>query len=930
MNALRLVRRTATAHASVPLALAVLVALVSLVAAAWPRLLADVEDRQVAHELTRAGALGRDVVAVVPGRWLQLPDPAVPVPGVPDLPDDVARVHGGNFAFLTQVRADQPEPLRSLLGDPHLTVESAPFAVAPAPDGQIGSPELTLKVDPLLAEHVELTAGRWPEAPRVVQPFDDLTEEQYRALTVEEVAERRARADAATGAMEVLLGEAAAEALEWPVGTDRAVPGTGVPLRLVGTFRPLDTDDPFWAHNPHSADAHVVDDLNLGTSAVASAYLSPAWDGELPLTFPLGSPTTRAWYPVAPDALRGDQVDTALAQLRGLVVADVPWGEGTATTLALATELPDVLEQVRAQQGTTATVLAIVAAGPVGVALAVFWLGARLVTSRRRGALGLVASRGGSGAQLRAALALEGLVLGLPAAAVGALLATRLVPGGPPGATDLVVAALVGVVPAAALAAAPLPGSLLEHRADVGRSRLRVLAEGVVVALAVVGVALLRRRDPVQTATSGVDPLVAAVPLLLALAACVVVLRVYPWPLRAVERALRRRRDLPLFLGAARAVREPAGGLVPAAALVVGVGVAVFSTVLVTTIDHAVESTAWRTLGADVRISGPVVSAEDAARVAAVDGVAGVARLADAGRVHLTGAGDARRVALVAVDVPALRDVQAGAVGLAPVPEVLAGARDDGPLPVLAASALGVRAGQEGLRLEVGGGLDVDVVALTEAVGGVRADAGVVLADAAALEARTGIALRPRVLLVDLAEGADPHEVLERVRAVAPAGLVEDLATATGTYLDAPVTAGTAQALRLAVGLSAVLVVVALVLTQMLAAPRRVGLLAVLSALGLARRGARHVVAWELGPLALAALVAGAVLGAAVPAVVLGALDVAVLTGGPASPRPVLDPLVLGGVVAGLLAVTAAAVVVSTSIAGRADVAARLRLGEDG
>ena len=926
MNAVQLVRRTAAAHASVPLALGLLVVLVALAATAWPRLLAGVGDRQVTHEVARAGPLSRDVVAVVPGAW---PRPPAPADGA-GLPADVAAVHAGNLAFLDRVRAEQPEPLRSILGDPHLTVETGRVRIAAAPEGVVGSPEVTLKVDPLLGEQVELTAGAWPAAPTVVQPFDDLTQEQYRDLTVGEVADRRARADAATGALEVVLAEAAAQTLEWPVGSERTVPGTGVPLRLTGTFRPVDPDAPFWAHNPHSASAHVVDDLDRGTSAVASAYLDPAWDGALPVGFPVGTVSTRVWFPVAGDAVAADQVDTTSAQLRSLVAADVPWA-GTGATLALSTDLPDVLEQVRAQQRTTATVLAVVAAGPVGVVLAVFWLGARLVTSRRRTALGLVAGRGGTGPQLRAALALEGLVVGLPAAAVGALLAVRLVPG-TLTAGDLVVPLLVGLVPAVALAAAPLPGGLPERRADVGRTRarLRVGTECAVLALAAVAVVLVLGRDPAASTSAGVDPLVAAVPLLLALAACVLVLRVYPWPLRAVERVLHRRRDLPLFLGAARAVREPTGGLVPAAALVVGVGVAVFSTVLTSTLAHAVESTAWRSLGADIRVSGPIVTPELAARVAAVDGVGDVARLADAGRVHLTGAGDSRRVALVAVDARAMRGVQAGAVGVPPVPVGLAGA-DGGRLPALIATAVGVAPGQDGLRVAVGDGVDLAVVAVADAVGGARVvDDAAVVVDAATLEELTGTALRPRVLLVDVADGVDPEVVRERVRAAVPGARTESLADATATYFDAPTTAGTAQALRVAVGLSALLVVVALVLTQMLAAPRRAGVLAVLRALGTEPRGSRHVVAWELAPLALAALVAGALLGVAVPAVVLGALDVGALTGGAAPSRPVLDPLLLGAVGAGLLVVTAGAVVASTSISSRADVAARLRLGEDG
>ncbi|TNC18439.1 ABC transporter permease [Georgenia sp. 311] len=923
---LRLTARQATAHKAVPVALVLLVLLVSGVVTAWPRLLAGVDDRQTTHEIAGASPLARDVVAVLPDTWPDLPAPA---PGTTPFAPEVEESLGGTLVALEELRAAQPEPLRSMLGDPLFWVATPPFDVQAPPDPVIGTQRLSLKVDPQLGEHVELTAGRWPEPPTHVDPYAGLSDAERISLTLDEETALVRQAIAAGGPLEVVLAAPAAEALEWEVGTERRVVGNTVPVLLTGTFTALDADDGFWVHNPQSAEPYLVDDLNLGTSALAAAYVSPAWDGRLPTQFPVSSVRTQLWYPVEVGALAAQDVDDAAAQLtRFTAPQTLGTGETGPLPVRFASDLGGVLDRVAQQQAVTSTVLAIIAAGPLGVTLAVFLLAARLLVARRRPGLALMAARGGSGRQLRSMLALEGLVLSLPAAAAGAVLAVLLLPGRTRPA-DLLLTGLVALVPAVMLAATTSPRGLRESRADLGRrpGRRRWVVEALVLGVTLAALVLLLQRG-VEPGAGETDLLLTTVPLLLAVATCVLVLRAYPLPVRALAGVLRRRRGVTAFLGSARAVRDPAGGLVPAVALVIGVSVAMFSVVLSSTIEAGVQTTAWRAVGADLRLTGPIFDEEHVAEIAAVPGVAAVASIGDAGTVSVSG----ERLDLAVLDPDDVRAVQADGVGIATLPTALtAGPGSGDAVPAVlsagAADTLGAGVGDR-LEVAVGDGLALDVVGVMDALAG-AGTTGDVLLDAAAFTEATGRSVLPRTLLLDVADGQDPTTVLDRVREVEPVARAQNPAGDAGNFLASPMAGGMNAALAVAVVLSLVLVLVAVVMTQLMGAPARGRLLAVLRTLGLDRRQARGIVAWELAPLAVVSVVAGGVLGVLVPWVVLGAMDLTALTGGAEQPALVVDHVSAGAVLGGVLVVTAAAVLVSTMMSSRADVATELRMGEE-
>ncbi|MCB7136531.1 FtsX-like permease family protein [Cellulosimicrobium marinum] len=921
MTLARLAARQFAAHRSVSVALAVVVLLVAAVVTAWPRAVAATDTAQVEHVLSTSTALQRDVVAVSQ----TVPDvgPADPA-GVTGLDPDVEATWGAFAQGLAQLRDDQAEPLRTALGDPAFTVEDEARTLPEIPGNDVRFPSGALKVDPHLAEHVTLVDGAWPG------PVTEASATPGAAAGVDASGEVRA---VTAQQLDVVTSAEAAEVLGWSVGDVHEMDALTA-VRLTGVFEADDPEAEYWQHNPYSAAPQVVDDLNLGRSARTALYLDPA---SADAAFLL-DPTTRVWYPVTGAGVEASDVSLLLAQLRGFTATPHPVVEGGAFTLTPASEMTDVLESLLAQQRASSAVLAVVAVGPLGVTVAVLALGARLVVSRRRRSLALLRARGASGVQLRGLMGGEGLALGLPAAALGAVLAVVATPpsagGGAVGLATFVPALLAALAPAAAFALTTSPAGLRETRSDLGTSpgRRRALVDVVVVAAAAVSVVLLLRRGVLlgtdaQAAGAGVDPLLAAAPLLLALATSVVALRLYPWPVRALERAFRARRDLVPFLGAARSVRDPAGGVVPALALVVGVAVAVSSGVLFSTVRSGVQTLAWDTVGADVRVSGPVADDDAVERLLAVDGVERVATVTDAGELPLRRGVSGERVTVLAVDAAELAAVQDDVPGAVTLPGSLA---DDGStLPLVVSADLGVAPGASDVTLVASQSAPVDVVATTGPVPGLGPTRQFVVVDRALAAEALDVTFRPRVALLSLEDDADPAAVRAAVADVLPPSSITSPDEISAELVDSPAARGMSTAFVVAVLLSALLCAGAVVMTLMIGAPARAALVAVLRTLGLDARRTRGLVAWEIGPWAVTALLVGGVLGVAVPALVLASVDLTPFTGGAAQPALAVDPLLLGVVVGAFVVVVAAAVGVSTALSRRTNVAAQLRIGEE-
>ena len=82
-------------------------------------------------------------------------------------------------------------------------------------------------------------------------------------------------------------------------------------------------------------------------------------------------------------------------------------------------------------------------------------------------------------------------------------------------------------------------------------------------------------------------------------------------------------------------------------------------------------------------------------------------------------------------------------------------------------------------------------------------------------------------------------------------------------------------------------------------------------------------------PLAAVSLVSGVALGLALPAVVLGSIDLRAFTGGREQPPITIDPLLTAAIAGGVLVVVAIGAIVAAFSARRQDLSRTLRMMED-
>ncbi|MEZ4571789.1 MAG: hypothetical protein R2849_15935 [Thermomicrobiales bacterium] len=126
--------------------------------------------------------------------------------------------------------------------------------------------------------------------------------------------------------------------------------------------------------------------------------------------------------------------------------------------------------------------------------------------------------------------------------------------------------------------------------------------------LAAAGIFLLRQRglepDVDAEGLGGFDPFLTAVPVLLALAAGIVLLRVYPYPVRVLAWLARWLRGTVLFMGLRRTAFQSTAANLPLLVLLLAVAVSVFSSIVAYSVDQARIDLVWTEVRADYRLDG--------------------------------------------------------------------------------------------------------------------------------------------------------------------------------------------------------------------------------------------------------------------------------------------------------------------------------------
>ncbi|MFJ9608322.1 hypothetical protein ACIRS1_18505 [Kitasatospora sp. NPDC101176] len=510
--------------------------------------------------------------------------------------------------------------------------------------------------------------------------------------------------DGGRGPVPIALSKAAAttigiglgDVLQGGEGPDREL------ARVVGLYTVDDPHDPYWADlgcvdracvrgNPH---------LLLAADGIVAA------DG-LDRLADWGVHTTDFWrLPVDTGALHARRLPETRREIAGYTGGSTVVGLATATgrnDLTISSQLPAAFDRAIARQGAVTPLAAIGPAGLTGVAAVVLLLTAGLTTERRAAELRLLRARGGSRGGILLRLLGEGAVTVLPAAAAATALALLLVPT--PRWTDAALAAAATTL--IALLAFPARAALFRSAPRPGNGGRRLVAELLVLAVTAAAALEVRRRGLAPTG-AGLDPLLVAAPLLLAVTGGLVLARLQPVAVGALARSAGRLPGLVGFLGLARAARGPGGrgrpSLLPMLALTLAVTTAGFGATVLDAVEGARVRASRTVVGGDAAVGAPTGASLPSRFTEAAAALPGV-RLATGvwweSEVYLLGSDvGPTRVSALVVDPQAYAELSRSVGRGAFDPAALTGAGGaDAPVPALFSTALGDRFSGGGYRL---------------------------------------------------------------------------------------------------------------------------------------------------------------------------------------------------------------------------------------
>lgn len=721
--------------------------------------------------------------------------------------------------------------------------------------------------------------------------------------------------------------------------------------RVVGFIEVNDIDDPWWFADVRLNRAIEYDDGNRVHYYATALIAKDAYPTLLDVVAPM--PVQYSWRYFT-DTARFDagDLDQLAADVRRLDAQYPATGLSAPTDTSVRTGLSAIFRRYDAQRGLTEAILSLATIGLLAVALAVIGLVAALIAERRRDQTALIRGRGGSRGQILSTQVTEGLLLAIPAAAIGLLLAIVLV-GNRASPLSVVLALVIAFATTILLVffVWPLVQKPLRaiEREEVTTTRVsprRLAMELGVVAVALAGVYLMRRRG-LSASTSegdvgGFDIYMAAVPVLLGFATGLMVLRIYPLPIRFFAWAASLRRDLVPSLGLRRVARQPSINAAPLLVLLLAVAVAVFSSVFLYSIDEGQIQTSWQNVGADYRVdSFPSTPLYHGVDLTVVDSVEGVAPAFNGGGFSIVSTTPLfGLVSMLAVDTPALTEVNAGT----PIepdfpPDMLATEFDTAigtptnPIPAIVSQAWVIG---DGLRDGETFALNIKGVEVSFIVAEVRGSFPT-LTDGdpfivTSLDAILAVRERP---LVDVnrqylrAPDADAALLEETLESQSVSAMITSRGEEYAEVHDSPLIAGASSGFRWGIAIAAAYSALAVAVALALTARSRARDLAFLRTLGLSDRQVLGLVVVEQGPPVGIALVVGIALGIVIVKLIEPGIDLTAFTG-EGVPAPIMiDYGTIAILAIGLIVVVAIAIAVVSQAARRANLGSALRLGDE-
>jgi putative ABC transport system permease protein len=580
----------------------------------------------------------------------------------------------------------------------------------------------------------------------------------------------------------------------------------------------------------------------------------------------------------------------------------------------------------------------------------VLLLAARMIVLRRATELAIRRARGATLLQIGLAAG-RGAALGcIPAAVAAGALAVLLVPvQAPPGGWWPPLAVLMVAVAGPAIMGAwqqrtprtgrgraargyTRPGQIGPSQPSLGygalgydrrgrqrfRGGVRPVVEVTAVLAAIAGIIVFRQQG--TQPGSAVNLYTSTVPVLVAVPAVIIVLRIYPLILRGLVRGAARGRGATGFLGLAQSARAALAPSLPAYALVLAITVAAFAGTVRDAVTSGEMNASWQAAGADVAVSsvaaGGTIPAAAQHAFAAVPGVEHAAVVSEWTLTPPHGAS----VTVIAVDAASYSALVASSKTWPAVdPKLLTGDR------VLASTqAMQAFGGAKAVTLNFG------AVPVPVRVAGT-------LSGTPALPASGAFVVMPESLLAHLPyvmpnlvllNGAriDIARLTELVNKIVPDATTTVRSELLRQLTGAPVQRSAFPLFALALAVAAGLGLAVMLLQMALGAADREATLARLATMGFGGGRRALLVMLEVLPAVLAAAVAAIVSALVLPRIVAPAISLSVFTGSSARVPLVPDVSSIALPITGLIMI--AAVTLTIEIRARRSVVSTLRGGE--
>lgn len=580
-------------------------------------------------------------------------------------------------------------------------------------------------------------------------------------------------------------------------------------------------------------------------------------------------------------------------EVRALTAAGQSLAGESLAEVSVQSGLDKALKTYPSEARAALAQMSLMMAGVLGIAAVSLILLSRLLVAQRAAAIALERARGASVVSIGLRSIIESVVVTAAGAIVGLLIALIVMPGGLRDLLPITVVVLVAIL-AGPLQSMALARGLWTGRRDPANRRdrqllatkrrwQRVVVEAAVIALAVASLVAIRSRGLLQNRTAGIDPLLVAAPLLLAIAVTIIVIRIYPFPVRAVGMLAQRTRGVLGLLGSVRA--RSAVAALPLLALALGAALSVTGGMLIETVRDGQDEAAWQRVGAEARIDAEL-DADQLTALRSAPGVDTVSATRSRGGVSLDLGTTTSTVTIIGIDgdyadiVDALPG-QPSAEALRDLSPTTAGV-----LPIVVDTATAANLLRDEIAMYYGPAyITLEVVGSTDVAPNGYIDGPFAYVDRDALVAQLP---EPQAANRYLVMGDGAAAAVDALDLPDADALTWDewIADRRGLSL----VGGVERAMVFAVAAVALLSIVALVATVIGGARARGRALSMLRTLGMPPRLGWWLALAELGPLIAAAILGGIVSGLVVILALTPAIGLDILAGGTTIPTTSIAP----------------------------------------